>query len=249
MASFLILISIDNHQTYSFSGYANNVAWLMLALAVAGATTYIPGSPRPEKMFLRLLRRFFRHAEFLISSQALDRGKRPGVARRWKTVLYRNDLMEVPAKLAACGGQIDYRTLPGTTPEQAQALVTSLYALAFRIKDLVEARGVPQADLVEEHLLDDLREWSQVIEERFRRRADPTQAMGSVADRLAARLARMEARIDETLAQAGQGVLSSEDYKNFYRLLGSYRGLSEAAIGYARLADEIDWAIWKEARF
>jgi hypothetical protein len=102
---------------------------------------------------------------------------------------------------------------------------------------------------VEKQLLDDLREWSQVIEERFRRRADPTQAMGSVADRLAARLAKMETRLDETFAEASEGVLSSEDYKNFYRLLGSYRGLSEAAIGYARLAEAINWPVWKEARF
>jgi hypothetical protein len=98
-------------------------------------------------------------------------------------------------------------------------------------------------------LLDDLRGWSQVIEERFRRRADPTEAMTPVADRLAARLVRMEARIGETFAMVGEGVLSTEDYRNFYRLLGSYRGLSEVAISYAQLADGIDWEYWREARF
>ncbi len=33
------------------------------------------------------------------------------------------------------------------------------------------------------------------------------------------------------------------------RLLGSYRGLSEAGIGYLRLAEKINWAQWQEARF
>jgi uncharacterized membrane protein YccC len=253
MASFCILLTVDNQQSYSFSQYANLVAGLiMLPLTVAAATRYIPGSPRPEKAFLRLLRRFFRHAEFLISGLALDGEQKKGIAERWKTALYRNDLLEVPAKLAACGQQIDYRTFPANTPEQVQALVTSLYALANRIKDLADACGASQAELVKKQLLEDLRDWRQVIEGRFQLRAEQTtvgiESGAEVRDRLAVRLAGLEARIGETLAQAGKGELSTEDLKNFYRLLGSYRGLSEAAIGYGQLADGINWAQWREAR-
>jgi uncharacterized membrane protein YccC len=253
MVSFLILISIDNQQTYSFPDYANDLVWIMLSIAVAVATAYIPTSPRSEKVFLRLLRRFFRNSEFLMARTALDWEQKKGLAGRWKTVLYRNDLLELPGKLGALEGQIDYRTFPDNTPEQVKALVTSMYALTNRIKDLVEARGYPQAEMVREHLLDDLRDWRQVIEGRFQRRAaDPTLVIEpavDVRDRLAARLARLEERIDKTIAQAGEGELSIEDYKNLYRLLGSYRGLSEAAIGYAQLADEMNWARWQEARF
>jgi uncharacterized membrane protein YccC len=253
MASFLILISIDNQQTYSFSDYANDLVWIMLSLALAVATAYIPTSPRPEKVFLRLLRRFFRNSEFLMGRTALDWEQKKGLAGRWKTVLYRNDLLELPGKLGALEGQIDYRTFPDNTPEQVKALVTSMYALTNRIKDLVEARGYPQAEMVREHLLDDLRDWRQIIEGRFQRRAaDPTLVIEpavDVRDRLAARLARLEERIDEKIAQADEGELSTEDYRNLYRLIGSYRGLSEAAIGYAQLADEMNWAQWQESRF
>ncbi len=42
---------------------------------------------------------------------------------------------------------------------------------------------------------------------------------------------------------------SNRDYENIYRLLGSFRGLSEAGIGYARLAEQVNWARWQEARF
>ena len=51
------------------------------------------------------------------------------------------------------------------------------------------------------------------------------------------------------LAQAGEDGLSAEDIEIFYRLLGGYRGLSEAAIGYAELANGINWAQWRQARF
>ena len=39
------------------------------------------------------------------------------------------------------------------------------------------------------------------------------------------------------------------DYAGFYRYLGGFRGLSEAAIGYAGVAAAVDWEPWREARF
>jgi len=253
MVSFLILISIDNQQTYSFSDYANDVIWIMLSIAVAVATAYIPTSPRPEKVFLRLLRRFFRHAEFLLSGLAPDGEQKQGFAGRWKTVFYRNDLLELPRKLAACSRQIDYRAFPDNTHEQVRVLVASLYAVVYRLKDLTEAHGYPQAEAAKKRLLDDVRAWHQVIEARLQRRADdPTQFIEPSADvrkRLADRLARLEASIEGIFAETEKGELSTADRKNLYRLLGSYRGLSEAAIGYAQLAEGMKWAHWREARF
>ena len=170
-----------------------------------------------------------------------------------QSLWYRNDLLAVPGKLAACGKQIDYRVVPDDTPEQVQVLVTGLYALAYRIEDLVEAGSHPQAELVRERLGDDLQSWHQVIAARLQRRADdPTQFIEPSADvrkRLAERLARLEAGIQETFARTGKDALRAEDYSNLYRLLGSYRGLTEAAIGYAQLAEGIDWARWHETRF
>ena len=253
MASFLIVISIDNQQTYSFSDYANDVVWIMLSLALAVSTAHFPTSPRPEKVFLRLLRRFFRHAEFLISGLAPDGQRLKGITGRWRSVLYQNDLLELPGKLAAYGKQIDYRAFPDNTPEQVQTLVASLYALANRIKDLVEAGDYPQAELLQKRLLDDLRAWHQVIDARLQRRADdPTQYIEPSADvrkRLTDRLAGLEASIEEIFTRSDNGELSTADYDSLYRLLGSYRGLSEAAIDYAQLADGINWAPWQEARF
>jgi len=248
LAMFTNSISLQNQQAYSFAAFANNhLAMITLVAALIIATAYIPPSPRPEKAFLRLLRRFFRHAEFLISEPGLDGKHKKGIAARWKMILYRNDLLELPGKLAGCSRHIDYRMLAGTTPQQVQALVASLYGLAHRVNDLIEARGLPQADLVEQHLLDDLRDWRKVIEERLR--ADPTQAIRPVVDRLAARLTRMEARISETFVMVAEGVLSTKDYRNFYRLLGSYRGLSETLISYATEAEGIDWARFREEKF
>jgi uncharacterized membrane protein YccC len=253
MANFHILISIQNQQTYDFAHYANTSAAILLALALVVAISYVPRSPRPEKVFLRLLRRFFRHAEYLMSRLALDRDEQKGLATRWQMALYRKDLLEIPDKLAALGQRIDYRLLSGQTPEQVQALATILQALAYRIKELVEARKSPQADLLVAAVIDDVRAWRMLAQKQFRLWADnPAQAVEpgvDMQDRLTLRISRLEAKIGERLRIAGEGQLSEEDYENFYRYLGAFRGLSQAVVFYLQKAQGINWAQWKEDRF
>jgi hypothetical protein len=68
-------------------------------------------------------------------------------------------------------------------------------------------------------------------------------------ERLTARLELLEARIEETLNKATEGELTDQDGERFYRLLGAYRGLSEAALEFADTAEEIEWSRWRESRF
>ena len=49
--------------------------------------------------------------------------------------------------------------------------------------------------------------------------------------------------------KAGESELSDRDGEDFYRLIGAYRGLSEALIEYAGSAEGIDWKRWRESRF
>jgi uncharacterized membrane protein YccC len=251
LAFFAVITGVDNQQTYSFLSFANSLAMAALVLALLAVTAYIPFSPQPEKAFVRLLRRFFRHAEFLMSRLALDQDRRKVIVGRCKTALYRNDLLELPGKLGMWGAMIDHRLFPGTSPEQVQALVTSLQALAYRINALVDAREYPQAELLVRELKDDVRAWRLAIEGLFQSwAADPAFASGGdLQERLVAVLAKLESRIDTTFDKVEQGKLGAGDYENFYRLLGSYRGLSEAVVAHARLAEGIGWDQWREARF
>jgi len=251
IVTFVVLISVQNQQTYSFASYANKAAMIMLALALLVATAYIPTSPRPEKTFLRLLRRFFRHAEFLTSQLTLDWEQRRGIAGRLKTMLYSSDILELPGKLAIWGKMIDHRAFPSTSPEQVQPLVNSLQALAFRLTELVDAGGQPQAEPLVRELLDDVRGWRQAIEVLFRGWAEElaAESAGKLEKRLDAKLSTMETRINETFNRIEPDKLKDEDYVNFYRLLGTYRGLSEALVEYVQLTQGINWTQWEEARF
>jgi uncharacterized membrane protein YccC len=250
MIPFLAFTGIQNHQTYSFSGFANSTVMLLLGILLIIPTEYLFASPRPEKVFLRLFTRFFRHSEFLMSRLASDWGKKQRLAGLWKTAYYRNDLLEIPEKLAKREKQIDYRTFPNNTPEQVQALVTSLQALAYQIKALVDVRD-QQAEPLLRLLHDDLRAWRITLENRFHRWAENPTDMpeGDLQELLAGILASMAERVKETHDLAGQEDLNEEDYKNIYRLLGSFRSLTESVVVHARLAEQFDFGQWREARF
>ncbi len=234
MALFNVLVGINNQQTYDFAIYANKSAATLLSLACVVALFYAVRSPRPEKVFLRLLRRFFRRASFIMSRLALDRNDRKGRAIRWRITLYCNDLLKLPDKLAAMGQKIDPRMLAGQTPAQVQALATSLQALAYRIRELVEARKAPQNDLLVAAVIDDMRDWRMRMQKQFRIWADhPDRAVAPDADmqdRLAERVSRMETNIAEARRKIKQGLLNEVDYEKVDRYLGVLRATSQAAI-------------------
>ena len=58
-----------------------------------------------------------------------------------------------------------------------------------------------------------------------------------------------EQRIHQIADKAAKAQLREEDGVNFYRLLGAYRGVSEALFSYAGCAAVVDWDIWQEGRF
>jgi hypothetical protein len=202
---------------------------------------------------LRLVARFCRHSEFLLSRLALDRDEHKGLATRWRMVLYRNDLLEIPAKLSVLGQRIDYRLLSGQTPEQVQAHVTRLQALAYRIKELAEVRELPQADLLVAAVLDELRAWRLTAQEQLRLWADdPAFAVSqgtAIRDRLMVRMSKLESQISKTIRSVKEGQASEEEIENFYRVIGAFKGLSESGIEYSQAAGAIDWDQLQEARF
>jgi len=134
---------------------------------------------------------------------------------------------------------IDYRTFPQNKPEVVQALNATIEVIALKLSLLVEARGSLQVEQLGRPLQADLRSWRTALEALFQQWAENLTV--EPADDLQERLTKFETRIAQTFAAAGEGQVSDEANENFYRLLGSYRGLSEAAVGYARLARGFKW--------
>jgi uncharacterized membrane protein YccC len=230
LAMFNVSLGITNEQTYDFAHYSNTSASILLGLAVAIAIPYLFGSPRPEKVFLRLLRRFFRSGEYLISSMRWDPPRPPTWLDRWKKGFHAREVATVPDKLLAAARGIDTRSFPGTTTEQIQVLTTRLQDLADRFQELIEARDNPRAGILVRDLLEDVRAWRLKMQALFQAvsRNSAAKTADELSEGLAETFRHLEGRIGETMNKLAEGEISALDGDYFYRLLGAYRGVSEA---------------------
>ena len=59
----------------------------------------------------------------------------------------------------------------------------------------------------------------------------------------------LENRVVQCLDGTAERELSRLDEQNFYRLLGAYRGTSEALLDFSQQAATVDWNPWYKERF
>ena|GEM_PF-1149761 len=245
------MIPIQNQQTYDFAALANSTLFMVGVFLLLHFLSYIMGSPRPEKKLLSLLRRFFRSSEFLMASVIREPGSKAAVITQWKIAFYLHEMKSLPEKIAAWGKAIDQGKFPGNKPEKVQHLVTALQGLMYRIEYLLEARESRQAEALAQEMQQSLHAWRESIESMLMKWSENpgSQPAADLERHLATGLSALETRIEATIEQAGRENLSEEDSESFYRLLGAYRGVSEATVAYAGIAGTIDWLDWNEEKF
>ena len=255
LAIFVAIASISDEQSYSFFVVADTSLMFALVFLILTITAYIPFSPHPERAFLRLLGRFFRSSEYLIATMNVEshRESTTSILRlnHWKKAFYTRELITLPNKLNSWSRFFNYQLLSGTSPEQVQMLTANLQALTYRMQAfLVTGDGIDEEFLGQE-LINDIQSWQLMVQEAFQRLSDdPTSGnKEKFRARLVEIMTNLEGRIKDTLNKAGEGQLSAQYGENFYRLLGAYRGVSEALIGYTGSTDGIDWSHWHEERF
>ena len=251
LAMFVTIAAISNEQTYSFLSVSTTALMFVPLFLLLAITANIPFSARPELAFLRLLGRYFRSCEYLMFTTHWDPKQKKTRFERWKKTFYTYELSSLPTKLGGWARFINSKALPGTSPQQIQAVLTSLQPLSYRMNELLKERGSPQAPFLVQELLLDVRAWRVKVQETFQRLAEEPDAgeIETFRAGLAEIIDHLEQRIAETLDKAAENQLSDRDGENFYRLLGAYRGVSEALVEYAGSADTIDWGPWREERF
>lgn len=241
LAIFVTVCSVNNQQTYSFIAVANMALLFPLVLLLLSAFRYFPSSPRPERVFQRLLARFFRSSAFLLAcasasqrSQILD----------WRMRYHRFAVSTIPARLATWSELIDKRYLPGESRCHLQELVLRCNALSFQSGELVSALSG------ERSALPPFQTWRDKARTVLRRLADywstgvtPT----SPAEVAPEGLIRMEQAIRE--AAGSRGKLSAADIERQLRLLGLSRGVADSLKSLTELSEQIELEDWREERF
>jgi uncharacterized membrane protein YccC len=251
LALLVMLLDVTNEQSYNFLNIANLGVVLPLVFVVLAVATHFPVSFRPEHVFLRLLRRFFRACAHLASTLQWDPADPPTRWQRLRRESQLGQLTTIPGKLVIWGSALPAAALGRSTTEQVQALIDSLQALAYRMQDLIEARATPQSQALARELLAQVRAWRTGLQDIFRNLSRRPEAAdyGDFRSLLDGMLERLERQIEQVAAGADQAGISTSENENSFRLLGAFRGVSEALVNFARAAGALDWARLREARF
>jgi hypothetical protein len=248
LVTLLVVTSIQNQQSYSFAQFAITITMILLVVALIVALSYVPFSPRPEKVFLRLLGRYAHSGACLLEQVGQKQWWMVGQS---KADHCRSSLENLTGRLGQVSKGIDFRCLSLNNKDQVQALLASIHTLNVRILALEEAHRQGQSDHLSASVCDDLAAWRRSLLKLFLNWGDntPFASHDGLAQRLELELANIEARIKEGLKSLEGERSKDESYLNVYRLLGSYRGLSEAVVACSQVSGGIDWSRWREARF
>ncbi|WP_419175980.1 FUSC family protein [Desulfosediminicola sp.] len=252
LALFLSMTSITNQQSYHFLAVTTISLSFCMPILMLTYSLHFPFSNRPEKVFLRLLCRYFRSCCVLTS----EFSQNPSAQQSWfQRILYSYHLREIdtlPRKISSWIPFIDPGNLPGTTPQQIQAVQISVLALSYRMQELLEERQIPQTSTsgLEQQANEELYAWHQVILQEFK---TLTAVPGTIREEQGKEIAEVVNRFEERLQylfdNSDEIQYSEEDKIIFYRLLGACRGLSDALLRYISNAAAIDWQPWYEERF
>jgi hypothetical protein len=199
-------------------------------------------------MVFKQLHRFLRSTDRVMGAVRAQPGH---WSQRMALAFHKHEVATLPGKLdrwlVALPAVAD-----GRVPrEQMQALADSLQALSGRVRELVEVRCAPQSPAIVRELIADMRAWRLGIQDVLVGFAEDPAGVeaGQLRSRLDAKLQTIEARMETALDSATKDDASTEELDNMYRMLGAYRGVSEALVNFASQAGAIDWPRVREARF
>jgi len=250
LSMIVTILGIENQQTYNILSVYNWILAFSIIFIILFMVAYIPFSPRPERAFSRLLRRFFQRSEFLMSSQFSGQQPTRSFWARKKLDFYLQDLKTLPKKIEQRSRLINTEQV-GVSSEQLQSMNAAIQMLSLRLQFLLEARANPQSHLLLDELLADGHVWRTRLQEVFQSLADSPALSDHVKwqQKMTETMALFELRIARLLNQTNDVPLSREDKENFYYLLGAYQGVSDATLEYSSYARLINWEPWHEARF
>ena len=257
LAGFIAIIneiSVHNQQTYDFAAMANSFLFTMLAFYFVFVMSYLLSSARPEKALLRLLSRYFRSVDYLSTELAVARGDEAGLTalyRRWKTNFYLRELKTLPGKIGPWSDAIDLKSFPDNSREQIHSLVASLQILSYRVESLLSAGRATQSRILIDASRSEISAWLASIARVSREWSSRPEAgnVESLQQHLAEGLNTLEARFRNAGSQLDKSAVDESDAENYFHLLSSLRGVSEASLTYAKAAEVIDFPHWREERF
>ncbi len=252
LANSISTMSIANEQTYSFASFANSLYMSCLLGALLVAVFYLPPSPRPEKIFLRHCRRFFQHSRELIRLYREAGTGKPSFLSGMRARYLEADILSLPGNLIATAKKIDADDFPGCSSEALEDLGSSLYDLAFRVRDLRGTGSNERQGSNEERLSAEVKRWQTKWDSTLLQwdgQESSWTAGEDIRSDVLQELDQLESLISNELGTAASESDCKDTRRRLFGILASYRGLAEAEAGFGRAAENLSWSELREPRF
>lgn len=251
LALFLAIASVSNQQAYSILVVTTTAILFLQIFVMLAITAHVPYSPRPRNAIQRLMRRFFGSAAYLIETLQNNPTVLPGRLEARRRAYHLQQVATLPQKLFVWARFLDTSALPGTSPEQVNAMLANLQALSARIQGLLLERSRKQDTIGDEAILNDLVEWLVGVQTALEALAvDPATARPEAfRQKLDGVMGRLEGDIRAAFREQGSDSFTLQAGQQSYRILGSIRSVSEGLVQYAESASAIDWKPWRMERF
>lgn len=254
-----IVIGIQNVQLYSFTNYLTLFMTCMVALFVVSLVENIPLSNRPERVFARQIRQFFRSSAYLTSQRhGSKKGGWDWVAKGAR-LYHRQIVMQAPKQLAVCARNLLMLQPPGASKQQLLQMVNLIRLISDQVLALHTVTSRRGSGSRPDELQQALQHWQSWGQGTMRALAGmsigpQSSQRGGKADekwREAKRLALQN--VEETIHQSLRrkeaplsilpGVALSLD------TLGVARHLSDSLEQFADITEQVDWDKLLESRF
>ncbi|WP_036739427.1 FUSC family protein [Paracoccus halophilus] len=244
----VILLQLDNNQTYNFLFTANMVVGFLVPFALLWLTAMLPVSFRAEHAFRRLFRRYLGSFLWLLNWMTRDRGVRESW---WQRQLRNYHLRSINAILPWLSNWLQVipdSMLPKEGRGRMQDLLTTMAAMSQRITrvDMISR----SAGFHESHanMLPEIAQWRDELIRICRTLRDsPDTLTPDPQDGTGAELARITALAHEILRRFG-AQFSDDDSRDLLRELAALRGLTRAVTSLVPPASGIDWTRLNDAR-
>lgn len=249
MTSFFVMVVLVNtEQSYNPLFAIDYAIAFLMALGVVWLTGLFPVSHLPQPALTWRLRRFFTSAERILQATRIPGEKHlsPRAIR-----YHLQELRSLPAKIHPWVGLQPAVVEKRVSSADLDGFLEACDSLARRLQDLQSVRARIQAEALRKELRADFRAWRDMLSGMLYELREVSAA--SMANELRSKheekLAKLEARIKETLAKLPPKAISQEETLNMYRLMATYRGVSDAVAFACEKAGEINWDEMMENRF
>lgn len=251
LIAFVVMLQIGEPQHYSFTFAANFAISVPFVILIISIARIFPVSFRPEVAMHRFLRCFFDSAVYLLTTLRWDFDRQPPWFERQWRLYHRRQIASLPSLLAMCANALPEAALGKASRTELINLISTLEMLGNRMQDLVSLRDKPQALGWVDELKSSIRNWRLGVQEICSHLAEnpDAQKVDDLKNRLQAKMAELEARIQEAVDNDTNGKRSEPDDTSMYRVLGAYRGVSETLLSFVDNASRLDWRRLREARF